>query len=231
MPTKTPFISVRFMYLEKYELYCIFEPYFIIYVLLSIKCILFHNLPFSVDTVPTTVIYHVLKFKYQHCCLKKKFYRHSITPPSYLTSCEGRIRFTAPVTLLHQPLAVNWLFPLKLTNWEHSVAIVPPHFQESSPRPSPPSLFSFTFFLIYFIFLRFLYLTTFYCCFPPPSFVLLSYSSSHYATHIPRNLSHPVKTTSLFCTTVKPSGAWNLSKFSFYLTENILLLYYKRPAD
>jgi len=43
--------------------------------------------------------------------LKEKLYRHSVTPPCYLTSCEGRIPFTAPVTFLHQPLAVN-LFPL-----------------------------------------------------------------------------------------------------------------------
>jgi hypothetical protein len=149
MSTQTPFISVRFMYLGKYELYCIFKPCYIISVLLPIKHLLFHNLLFFVDTVPTIVIYHVLKFKYQHCCLKVKFYRHSITPPCYLTSCEGRIRYTTPVTFLHQPLAVN-LFPLKLTHWEHSAPIVPPYWQSTSRNlllaPSPPSLFSLTFF-------------------------------------------------------------------------------------
>ena len=47
--------------------------------------------------------------------IKAKFYRRFITPGSYLTSCEGRIHFTALLTLFREPLAVN-LFLLKLTH-------------------------------------------------------------------------------------------------------------------
>ena len=66
-------MKIHFKYLGNKEMYCIFKTCFIVSVLFSTKCCLFHNFIFFCSN-NTFFIHHVLKFKYQPSHSKIKHY-------------------------------------------------------------------------------------------------------------------------------------------------------------